>query len=169
MKQPDKSATTEVGRSSGMKGTAARKRRPRILYATFSACAIAAGLATRAFPAWLPAAWGKYPGDCLWAVMVFFALGVLFPRLTTMRLAGSGLVLCFTVETIKLLPWDWLRSMRQTTVGHLVLGNVFTWQNYLAYSLGIACAAVCDMVIPRRSPPISTSPGQSPFNTSPSM
>lgn len=126
--------------------------RNRILYASLVVCIIPVGLASRAFPFWLPTALGKYPGDCLWAVMVFFGLGVIFPRLTTLRLACLALAFSFTIETLKLCPWSWLSSMRQTAIGHLVLGRVFTWQNYLAYSIGIACASIVEAMSLRKVP-----------------
>lgn len=132
--------------------TARARPRNRIIHAFLVVCTIAIGLATRAFPTWLPAALGKYPGDCLWAVMVFFGLGVIFPRHTTLRLACLALAFSFTIETLKLCPWSWLSSIRQTTLGHLVFGRAFTWQNFFAYSIGIACASIGEAMILRNVP-----------------
>jgi hypothetical protein len=132
--------------------TGKAQSRNRIIYAFLCVCTIAAGLATRAFPSLLPAALGKYPGDSLWAVMVFFGLGVIVPRLTTLRLACVALVFCFTIETLKLCPWSWLSSMRQTVIGHLVFGRAFTWQNYFAYSIGILCASFGEAMTLRKVP-----------------
>src|SRR5215469_1986586 len=129
-----------------MPPTGTTRPRNRITYASLVLCTIPVGLATRAFPSWLPSALGKYPGDCLWAVMVFFGLCVLFPRLTTLRIACLALAFSFTIETVKLCPWSWLSSIRQTTLGHLVFGHVFTWQNFIAYSIGIASASVGDAI-----------------------
>ena len=125
--------------------------RNRIVYAILCICTIVVGLATRAFPSWLPTAFGKYPGDSLWAVMAFFGLAIIFPRLTTLRLACVTLVFCFAIETLKLCPWSWLNSLRQTTVGHLVLGRKFTWQNYFAYSIGVVCASIGEATL-RKTP-----------------
>lgn len=126
--------------------------RNRLIYAALTVCTIAAGLATRAFPSLLPAALGKYPGDSLWAVMVFFGFGVIFPRLTTLRLACLALAFSFTIETLKLCPSNWLSSMRQTAIGHLVFGRAFTWQNYFAYSIGIVSISIGEAMSLRKSP-----------------
>jgi Protein of unknown function (DUF2809) len=82
--------------------------------------------------------------------MVFWGVGMIFPALSTSRTAGLVILICFTVETMKLLPWDWLSSIRQTTLGHLVLGRAFTWQNYPAYLVGVILAALGEALIVRR-------------------
>lgn len=82
--------------------------------------------------------------------MAFFGLGVIFPGLSTLRLACLAVLFCFAIETLKLVPSSWLSSMRQTTVGHLVLGRAFTWQNYFAYSIGILCAGIGEAMVLRR-------------------
>ena len=105
---------------------------------------IVAGLATRAFPALVPRALGKYPGDALWAIMVFVALGALIPRLATVALATLTLGVCFGVETLKLVPFAWLAALRHTTLGHLVLGHTFTWQNYFVYAAGVSLACLAE-------------------------
>lgn len=84
--------------------------------------------------------------------MAFFGLAVIFPGLTTLRLACLAVLFCFAIETLKLVPSSWLSSMRQTTVGHLVLGRAFTWQNYFAYSVGILCASIGEAMILRKVP-----------------
>lgn len=124
--------------------------RNRTLYALLIVVTIAAGLATRSTLFYMPPIFGKYPGDCLWAAMIFWGVGMIFPALSTTRTAGLALLICFVVETIKLLPWDWLSSIRHTTLGHLMLGRAFTWQNYIAYSVGVILASLGDALIARR-------------------
>jgi Protein of unknown function (DUF2809) len=130
--------------------------RNRPLYALLLVVTIAAGLATRSTLFYLPQILGKYPGDCLWAVMMFLGVGMIFPTLSTSRMAGLVIVICFAVETIKLLPWDWLNSLRQTTLGHLVLGRAFTWQNYFAYSVGVILASLGEVLIARQRVSLGT-------------
>jgi hypothetical protein len=138
--------------------------RNRTFYALLVVGTIAAGLATRSTLSYMPSIFGKYPGDCLWAVMVFWGVGMLFPALSTSRAAGLALLICFVVETMKLLPWDWLSSIRHSTMGHLVLGRAFTWQNYIAYSVGIILASLAEALIARRR----ASPGTPEHSTRPS-
>jgi ABC-type branched-subunit amino acid transport system permease subunit len=131
--------------------------RNRTLYAFLLIVTIVAGLATRSTLFNMPHIFGKYPGDSLWAVMMFWGVGLIFPRLSTSRTAGLVILICFVVETIKLLPWDWLNSIRQTTLGHLVLGRAFTWQNYPAYLAGVILASLGEVFIARRRVPAGTS------------
>ncbi len=126
--------------------------RNRIVYSLLVVGTVLAGLASRSSLFCLPGAFGKYPGDCLWAIMIFWGIGVICPSLTTSRAAGLAVLVCAGVETAKLLPWDWLTSMRETTLGRLTLGRGFTWQNYIAYSSGIALAVLGEMVMANRRP-----------------
>jgi hypothetical protein len=107
--------------------------RNRALYAAAVIGTIVAGLASRRFPLL-----GKYPGDALWALMVFFALGCMLPRTRSTRLAVLAFGISCAVEFAKLNQNPTLVSIRHTTLGHLVFGHVFSWQNLLAYALGIS-------------------------------
>src|SRR5579863_7249000 len=88
---------------------------------------IAAGLASRRFPGLLPSFFGKYPGDALWALMVFFGWGVIFCKASSLRIAVLALVTSYAVEAIKLYQSSWWVSVRHTTAGHLVFGQAFCW------------------------------------------
>ena len=123
--------------------------RSRPIYAGLIALTIVSGLASRAYPEWIPAALGKYPGDALWAIMAFLVFGLVFPRVPTIRISLYSLSVCFAVETLKLYPSQRLDSVRHTTLGHLVLGHSFTWKNYIAYTIGITIAAVFEYVVGR--------------------
>ena len=98
---------------------------------------IAAGLASRRFQQVLPAFLGKYPGDALWALMVFFGFGVIFRTASSVLLSVWALGFCFGIEVLKFCDAAWLVGVRQTTFGHLVVGNVYSWQNLVAYTVGV--------------------------------
>ncbi len=98
---------------------------------------IAAGLASRKFPGLLPAFLGKYPGDALWSLMVFFGVGAMFPTAAGVRVATTALGLAYAVEALKLWQAPWLVQVRHTAIGHLVFGHVFSWQNLVAYAVGV--------------------------------
>jgi hypothetical protein len=98
------------------------------------------GLASRHYPTSISELFGKYPGDALWAAMVFFGLGCLRPRASTIGVALLALAICFGVEAMKLYQAPWIVAIRHTTLGHLVFGHVFSVQNLLAYVIGIAIA-----------------------------
>lgn len=94
---------------------------------------IVAGLLSRRYPLL-----GKYPGDALWALMVFFAVGCLLPRLKSTHLALIAFGISCAVEFLKLNQHPTLVSIRHATLGHLVFGHVFSWQNLLAYAVGVS-------------------------------
>lgn len=115
--------------------------RPRLRrrgwYVLAVAATIAAGLASRRWPQVLPAFLGKYPGDALWALMVFCGIGALWRRAATWQVAAGALAFSFTIEVLKLYQAPWAVELRHTTLGHLVFGHVFSWGNFFAYTVGV--------------------------------
>jgi hypothetical protein len=109
------------------------------------------GLASRHWPALLPAALGKYPGDALWALMVFFGWRALRPRAATRSVALLALATSAAVESAKLWQAPWLLQFRHTTAGHLLLGHVFSWQNLVAYGVGVLAGVALDRLLFRRT------------------
>jgi hypothetical protein len=117
--------------------TATANARSRTVCALSIATTIALGLASRRFPILFPV-FGKYPGDALWALMVFFGWGLLFPTASRFRVAALTIFTSYTVELLKLYQAPWIVAVRHTTLGHLVFGHVFSWQNLIAYAVGVA-------------------------------
>jgi hypothetical protein len=116
----------------------ADRHRSRAGYGLAFVATIAAGLASRSLPAELQPVVGKYPGDALWALMVFFGLGALLPRVSTLKLASAALAFSVLIECMKLYQAPWAVALRHTTLGHLVFGHVFSWNNLVAYAVGVA-------------------------------
>ena len=110
---------------------------------------IALGLASRRWPGALPAALGKYPGDALWAAMVLFGWRALRPRARAHDVALLALATSAVVEVAKLWQAPWLAQFRHTGFGHLLLGQVFSWQNLVAYAIGVLAGAAVDRLIVR--------------------
>jgi len=104
------------------------------------ASAIVLGLASRRHPSPLSDFFGKYPGDALWAAMVFFGWGALRPRSSSLNVALLALATCLVVEFMKLYQAPWIVGIRHTTLGHLVFGHVFSVQNLMAYAVGVVAA-----------------------------
>ena len=121
-----------------------KPERRRLLQVGATVAVIALGLASRAYPQFLPAALGKYPGDALWAMMIVFALGAIATRMRTWQLALWSLLICFGVEFSQLLQAPWLVALRAHPLGHLVLGSHFGWVDLIAYTAGVAIAALVD-------------------------
>ena len=122
--------------------------------AAFAAMAatVALGLASRHWPSALPAFLGKYPGDALWALMVFFGWRALRPRARARDVAWPAMATCAIVECAKLWHVPWLVKFRGTTLGHLLLGHVFSWQNLAAYALGVLAGTALDRVLNGATP-----------------
>jgi hypothetical protein len=103
---------------------------------------IALGLASRRFPGLLfPAVLGKYPGDALWGLMVFCGLGCVMPGWSAGRLAVWALAISYLDEFSQLYQADWIRGVRSTSVGHLILGSTFSWIDMVAYTVGVGIGA----------------------------
>jgi hypothetical protein len=112
-----------------------------------------AGLASRHFLHLFPGFFGKYPGDTLWALMVFFGWSVVFRTASIGRIAILALAVSYGVELLKLWETPWWVGVRHSTAGHLVFGQVFSWQNLVAYTLGVALGVVVEFVaLPDRRP-----------------
>ena len=109
---------------------------------------LALGLASRRWPDALPAALGKYPGDTLWALMVFFGWRALRPLARTREVALLASATSVAVELAKLWQAPWLVAFRHTTLGHLLLGHAFSWQNLVAYGVGVLAGATLARLLP---------------------
>lgn len=121
--------------------------RRRAWYLLAFVLTIFAGLASRHFWQVLPAFLGKYPGDVLWALMVFFGLGAIFHTASSALLSVEALGFSFGIEFLKLCNAPWLANIRHTTLGHLVFGSVFSWQNLVAYAIGVIIGAMIDVFL----------------------
>lgn len=113
---------------------------------------IVLGLSSRAFPFFLPAALGKYPGDALWALMVLLGIAFLRPDLRPPRLAFLALAVSWLVEMSQLYQGPWINSLRATRLGHLVLGSTFHWPDLFAYAVGALVGLTLDVSLFYRRP-----------------
>src|SRR6218665_2289912 len=125
-------------------------RRSRPWLAAGIGAVVAWGLASRRFSWLFPVALGKYPGDALWALMVFLGMALICPGASTLRLALLAATFSFAIEASQLYQAPWLNDIRSTTLGHLVLGSSFDGWDLVAYSVGIAAGALCDALLRRR-------------------
>ena len=102
------------------------------------------GLASRKVPELFPAVLGKYPGDALWALMLYWGIAWLIPRASIRKVAVLTLLVSFLDETSQLYQAPWINSIRGTTLGHLVLGSEFSWFDLVAYTTGVAAGAMIE-------------------------
>jgi uncharacterized protein DUF2809 len=122
----------------------------RLSYAALAAITVAAGLAVHYTTAGLAPAVRDVVGDALWAMMIFWIAGIFNPRARVASRAAAAVAVCFAVEASQLLGMKWLIAVRNTTPGHLVLGNGFDPRDLVAYSAGVAIAAIGELAVRRR-------------------
>src|SRR5688572_23605215 len=121
-------------------------QRSRLLYALAASVIIAAGLLWRSGLIPLPNAVAKYGGDSLWALLVFVGSGFILAQSTTWRVVLIALCFAWSIEFLQLYHAPWIDWVRSTRIGHLVLGSTFNSPDLAAYTLGIACGALAELV-----------------------
>jgi len=75
-------------------------------------------------------------GDILYAILIYFGFCILFPNKSSIKIFIFSLFFCFTIELSQLIRWNWLNTIRSTTLGHYVLGEGFIWTDLLCYVIG---------------------------------
>lgn len=108
------------------------------------------GLVSRKAGFLFPAFVHMYLGDMLWALMIFFGVAFLFPKLTTRRIWLFSLGFCWFIEITQLYHAPWIDAIRATTLGGLVLGFGFLWSDMIAYVVGTAFGALIDNYLRKR-------------------
>jgi hypothetical protein len=126
-----------------------KPRRNRLWYAAVMLAVIAAGLASRRYPWLFPDYMGKYPGDAFWALMVFLGWGIIFPGISTGRIALYALATSFVDEFSQLYHAAWIDRIRATFLGHIILGEWFNWPDLVAYAIGILIGVVGEITLLR--------------------
>ncbi|WP_240466893.1 DUF2809 domain-containing protein [Comamonas sp. lk] len=111
---------------------------------------IVAGLASRQGYVPFPAVLGNYPGDALWAWVVFLCVAWAKPSMTRWRLVGLSLLIAFAIEFLQLYQAPWMQALRANKLAYLVLGNGFDPLDLAAYVVGIGWGALVDACWPWR-------------------
>ena len=116
----------------------------RIIFFLSAVAVVFAGLASRQYQAVLPEFVGEYAGDTLWALMLSLLVSALLAGRTVTYRATISLVLAFLVEISQLYHAPWIESIRNTTLGGLVLGFGFLWTDLVCYTVGIIIGTVAE-------------------------
>jgi len=114
-------------------------RQGRLFWKSLSALNLTTGLglASRRWDLF-PTVFGKYPGDALWALMVFVLVGMLRRKMSASMVAAWALATCFVVEFAQLYHAPWIDAVRSTRIGYLALGTTFNPMDLVAYAVGVA-------------------------------
>lgn len=113
--------------------------KPRFVYFILSLLTIVLGIASRKI-AGIP----LFVGDILYAILVYFGFRWLFLKSKILWQIGLPLLFCFLIEIQQLSTSAKLVAIRETTLGHYVLGQGFLWSDLLCYTMGIGLAYVVD-------------------------
>lgn len=126
-------------------------KRNRFHYALLVILTILLGLGSRKFPEILPSFLFLYLGDTLWALMVFFVLGFLLPRKSTIALGILAIGFSNVIEFSQLYHAPWIDQIRNTTLGALILGFGFLWSDLICYTIGIILGIGIESFIHRQA------------------
>jgi len=118
--------------------------RTRFVYIIAATVVVITGLASRRYRGQLSAFLADYAGDTLWALMLFLLVSTVLAGRPILTRAAISLALAFLVEISQLYHAPWIDSIRQTTLGGLVLGFGFLWSDLVCYSVGIAVGALTE-------------------------
>lgn len=121
-------------------------RRNKGLYLFLTMLVMILGLLSRKINS-LPYILDKYSGDCLWALMIFLLFIFIFNKRSTIFVGVLALIFSYGIELSQLYHAPWIDSIRDTTLGGLVLGFGFLWSDILCYTIGIGIGMVVDIII----------------------
>jgi hypothetical protein len=113
-----------------------RQRNPLIQIALIVVACIL-GIGSRRYAQALPGFIAAYAGDTLWALAAFLGFGMILPRASTRIIASLAMLFSVAIEISQLYLAPWIDSIRQTTLGALILGFGFLWSDLACYALGV--------------------------------
>lgn len=122
----------------------------RIVYAIVTVLMIVAGLATRQWGNYLPEFVALHGGDAIWAAMIYSGFRFLAPHKPLGWALACSIIFCYAIETSQLYQADWIRAIRDTRLGSLVLGNGFLFIDLVRYAAGILLVYGADRIIIQR-------------------
>jgi hypothetical protein len=126
--------------------------RNRWLYAALVIFLIAVGLPNRLMADRMPPFMVTYGGDALWALMLYFAFGLIFARVASWRVLVILLIGCYAVEVSQLYQADWINAVRHFKIarfplGGIILGYGFLWSDIAMYTLGIGTGYLIERLL----------------------
>ena len=123
-----------------------RRRKPLIQIALIALSAVL-GIGSRRYAPALPVFVAAYAGDTMWALAAFAGIGLLLPRASTRTVALLAMSLSIAVELSQLYHAPWIDSIRQTTLGGLILGYGFLWSDLACYAAGVGLGVILELIV----------------------
>jgi Protein of unknown function (DUF2809) len=104
------------------------------------------GIGSRRYAHVLPVFIAAYAGDTLWALAAFPCFGLVQPRQSTWSVAILAIAFSVTIELSQLYHAPWIDSIRQSTLGGLILGFGFLWSDLACYAVGVAIGVILEWI-----------------------
>lgn len=130
-----------------MFGALKMNQKRRLACAAMLALTVPAGLIWRLAPSHLSPFAFKYGGSALWAMAVYWVVGLLLPSRRPVLLGVIAAVVATAVECFKRVRSIPLDAFRNTLEGRLLLGRYFTVGALVAYVLAILAVAIADALL----------------------
>jgi hypothetical protein len=130
--------------------TKLRRRNP-LVQIILIALACLLGIGSRRYAHALPGFIAAYAGDTLWALAAFLGFGLIMPRASTRMVAILAMSFSVAIELSQLYHAPWIDSIRQTTLGGLILGFGFLWSDLACYALGVGLGVLIERIMVRRT------------------
>jgi hypothetical protein len=129
-------------------------RRNRVVQIILIALVCLLGIGSRRYAHALPGFISVYAGDTLWAMAAFLGIGLILPRESTRTIALLTIAFSVAIELSQLYHAPWIDSIRQTTLGGLILGFGFLWSDLACYAVGIGLGVMIDIALmaPKQRP-----------------
>ena len=121
-------------------------KRNKLLYLLLTIIVMLLGLLSRKIEG-LPEIISLYSGDILWALMVFLLFAFLFNKKSTIFIISLAIIFSYSIEISQLYHAPWIDSIRNTTLGGLILGFGFLWSDLVCYTIGIIIGIIIDIII----------------------
>jgi hypothetical protein len=119
-------------------------------YVALALATIALGLAVHLQAVAMGSVARDIVGDALWAAMILWWISALTPRAALGLRGAIALCICVVVELSQLIHTPGFDAVRETTIGHLILGSGFDPRDFAAYASGILGAALFEWMLGRR-------------------
>ena len=121
-------------------------KRNKLLYLLLTIIVMLLGLLSRKIEG-LPEIISLYSEDILWALMVFLLFAFLFNKKSTIFIISWAIICSYSIEISQLYHAPWIDSIRNTTLGGLILGFGFLWSDLVCYTIGVIIGIIIDIMI----------------------
>ena len=124
-----------------------RRRRNPLIQIILIGLACLLGIGSRHYAQVLPGFIGAYAGDTLWAWAAFLGIGLVLSQASTRTIALLAMACSVAVEISQLYHAPWIDSIRQRTLGGLILGFGFLWSDLACYAVGVGMGVMIDVAV----------------------